>query len=236
MINPKSSKAFYRSASALIALERLEEALDCCDRCLAYDMKNTDVKALRSKAEKLKEAREKKERERLEQVKRKQELERKLRLAFQERNLITVTNSDGPAGNPYNPHFDPEDPSGQTLIIPVFFLYPEYATSDVISHFAEDTPFAAHISTMFPPQSAAPHWDKKFAYVDGNLTVYAMTHRKRLLKIGKKMTLKDVFVASRAKEGEAKDGLEVKDGCLTFVVLPRGDVEKDWIQEFKNSI
>lgn len=146
-----------------------------------------------------------------------------------------VKNPNGPAENPYKPHFDPEDPSGQTLIIPTFFLYPQYATSDVISHFVEDTTFSAHITTMFPPQAPPPGWDKKNEYVDGNLTVYAMTHRKRLLKVGKKMTLRDVFVASKAKVGEPKDGLEVKDGCLTFVILPRGDVEKNWIEEFKRA-
>ena len=119
--------------------------------------------------------------------------------------------------------------------MPTFFLYPQYATSDIISHFVEDTPFSAHISVMFPPQAHAPHWDKNQEYIDGNLTVYAMTHRKRLLKIGKKMTLRDVFVASKAKDGEPKDGLEVKDGCLTFIVLPKGDVEKKWIEDFKKT-
>lgn len=99
----------------------------------------------------------------------------------------------------------------------------------------EDTPFAAHIAAMFPPQALAPNWDKNREYIDGNLTVYAITHRKRLLKVGKKMNLRDVFVASKAKDGEPRDGLEVKDGCLTFVVLPRGDAEKKWINEFKQS-
>jgi hypothetical protein len=25
----------------------------------------------------------------------------------------------------------------------------------------------------------------------------------------------------------------LKDGCLTFVVLPKGDVEKKWVEDFK---
>jgi small subunit ribosomal protein S7e len=156
-----------------------------------------------------------------------------MKLLSQDRNLIPITNPDGASENPYSPHFDPEDLTQQTLIIPVFFLYPQHATSDIISHFTEDTPFSAHLTVMFPPQAPAPEWDKKGEYVDGKLVVYAMTLRKRLFKVGKKMTLIDVCKAAKGKEGEPRDGLEVKDGCLTFVVLPKGDAEKKWVEDFK---
>lgn len=88
---------------------------------------------------------------------------------------------------------------------------------------------------MFPPQTPPPDWDSNREYVDGQLVVYAMTQRKRLLKVGKKMSLKDVCMAAKAKEGDPKDGLELKDGCLTFVILPKGDVEKKWVDEYKNA-
>ena len=117
----------------------------------------------------------------------------------------------------------------------MFFLYPQHATSDVISKFSEDTAFAANLSAMFPPVGAAPEWDTGGEYVDGQLVIYAMTHRKRLLKVGKKMTLRDIFQASKEKEGDPKDGLELKDRCLTFVVMPKGDVEKKWVDEFKRN-
>jgi len=158
-----------------------------------------------------------------------------LNVAFKERNLIPIASPNGFADNPYSPQFDPDDPTHQTLVIPVFFLYPQYATSDMISQFVEDTPFAAHIATMFPPQAPAPEWDKNAEYVDGELVVYAMTLRKRLLKVGKKMTLSNVCKAVKGKEGEPKDGLEIKDGCLTFVVLPKGEVEMKWVEEYKKT-
>jgi small subunit ribosomal protein S7e len=88
---------------------------------------------------------------------------------------------------------------------------------------------------MFPPQVPPPSWDTKGQYVDGQLVIYAMTHRKRLLKVGKKMTLREVCTASKGKEGEPRDGLEVKDGCLTFAVLPKGDVERKWVEEYKSA-
>lgn len=88
---------------------------------------------------------------------------------------------------------------------------------------------------MFNPTASPPEWDAKRQYRDGNLVVYAMTRRKRLLKVGKKMSLKDVFGASKPKEGDPPDGLELKDNCLTFVVLPKGEEEKKWVDEFKKT-
>ncbi|KAF7317097.1 hypothetical protein HMN09_00444400 [Mycena chlorophos] len=235
-LNPRSSKAFYRSASALLSLDRVDEALDCCDRCLQFDGDNKGVQGVRKRALDRKVVLEKKEQDRLERIRLEKEAETKLQIAYRERNLIPILRKDGSASqNPYSPHFDPEDPTCTSLIIPCFFLYPQYATSDVIPEFVEDTPFAAHIAVMFPPQAPPPEWDSKREYIDGQLVVYAMTHRKRLLKVGKKMSLQDVCAAARGKDGEPRDGLELKDGCVTFVVLPKGEVEKKWVEEYKSS-
>lgn len=135
--------------------------------------------------------------------------------------------------NPVAPHFDPEDPKKASLIFPVCFLYPEHATSDIISEFHEDTTFVEHIENMFPPQAPPPDWDKKVTYTAANLVVYATTYTKRLFKVGKKMTLRDVCTVAKPKEGVKVDGLELRDGCLSFVVMPKGDVETKWIEEFK---
>jgi tetratricopeptide (TPR) repeat protein len=56
--NPKSEKAYYRSGVALVALERFEEAMDVCDRCLTFSPENSGVKALRQKAANGEEARQ----------------------------------------------------------------------------------------------------------------------------------------------------------------------------------
>jgi len=234
-INPKSSKAFYRSAAALMALDRFEEAIDCCDRCSLFDPHNQSVQSLRSRAEKAKNEKDQKTREKEERLRREQEEKRFLQVAFKQRNLYAVDNPRGSSDNPYSPHFDPEDPTRSTLILPVFFLYPQYATSDVIAHFIEDTTFSTHISQMFPPEAPAPTWDEKLEYKASNLVVYAMTRRKRLLKVGKKMTLRDVCRAAKEKEGGPVDGLEMKDGYLSFAVLPKGVEEEKWVDEFKRT-
>ena len=145
----------------------------------------------------------------------------------------------GGSANPYTPKFDPEDATGETLILPVFFLYPEHATSDVIPEFVEDTTFGAHLEAMFPSGAPPQPWDTEGKYVDdGSLVVYAMTRWKRLLKVGRKMTLRDVCRVAGGNgavvlDGKS-DGLEVKDGCLSFVVVPKGEAERKWVEEYKS--
>ena len=90
---------------------------------------------------------------------------------------------------------------------------------------------------MFPASSTEnterrPEWDKHGEYLAPDLVVYAITRKRRLLKVGKKMSLLDLYGASKGKDGQI-DGLEVKNGCLSVVVLPKGDVEKHWLEEFK---
>ncbi|KAF5393950.1 hypothetical protein D9757_000319 [Collybiopsis confluens] len=232
--NLKSSKAYYRSAMALIALERLDEAIDCCKRCLSYDQENKGLQIVLERATKLKAAKDKKEMERRKRLKQEQEAKIKLNNAFIERNIFVIPKHNG-TQNPQAPHFDLEDSSGTAMIFPVFFLYPQHATSDVIPKYVEDTPFATHMDIMFNPTGPPPEWDTKRQYRAGNLVVYALTRRKRLLKVGKKMSLKDVFKASQAKEGDPPDGLELKDNCLSFVVLPKGEEEQKWVEEFKKT-
>ncbi|KAF4619617.1 hypothetical protein D9613_005433 [Agrocybe pediades] len=232
--NPKCSKAYYRSALALMKLERLEEALDCCDRCLSYDPDNSGVNTVKERALKAKEEADRKEREKQERIRREEEKKLKMKMALRARNLI-IFNKPGGSVNPVEPHFDSEDPTGSTMVLPVFFLYPQYATSDIISDFVEDTPFTAHIEAMFPPKVPPPEWDKKGEYVAKSLVVYATTYRKRLLKVGKKMTLRDVCNAAKAKEGDPIDGLEIRDNCLSFVVLPKGAEETRWVEEYKKT-
>jgi hypothetical protein len=121
--------------------------------------------------------------------------------------------------------------------LPVLFLYPEYATSDVISDFLEDASFGTALELVFPPGAPPQQWDVEGKYVEASLVVYATTKRRRLLKVGRKMTLRDVCRAAGsggdAVGPEGKDGLEFEDGFLSFVLLPKGEVERKWVEEYK---
>ena len=81
-MNIKSSKAYYRSALALLALDRLEESLDCCDRCLAFDPENQGVRSARDRAAKAKVEKDRKESEKRERIHNEQQENKLLQVAF----------------------------------------------------------------------------------------------------------------------------------------------------------
>ncbi len=92
------------------------------------------------------------------------------------------------------------------LVLPVFFMYPQYAQSDFISDYHEDTPVGEYISTIFPSASRGTlPWDTKAEYYDENLQVYAATRKQRLLKIGRKLSLRQI-IDQGFKEGDASKG------------------------------
>jgi tetratricopeptide (TPR) repeat protein len=84
-LNPKSSKAYYRSSLALIALGRLEEALDCCDRCIEFDKDNKSILSVRERTTRVKTEKERKEQERWRRTQEENELKQRLSAAFQVR-------------------------------------------------------------------------------------------------------------------------------------------------------
>ncbi|KAL0949168.1 hypothetical protein HGRIS_014947 [Hohenbuehelia grisea] len=82
-LNPKASKAYFRSATALLKLERLEEALDCLDVLRTFFEDDAGVTALRERVTKAIEAKERKEKEVQARLKKAQEEKRKMDNAFQ---------------------------------------------------------------------------------------------------------------------------------------------------------
>ncbi|VDC04001.1 unnamed protein product [Peniophora sp. CBMAI 1063] len=229
-LNPTNSKAYYRSAQALYALDRLPEALDAATRCLTFDPSNAAMESIRAKVQKRiadKEARERERRARAAE-------EEKLNAALRERNIYPEKLEEGRSiSHDYRVRWDDEDPD--SLIIPVFFLYPQHAITDAIPSFAEHTPFTLHLQSMFPPSAPPPAWDEKGEYTADGLVVYAVTRRKRVLKVGRRMSLADVCrsAGGSGKEGEGEDGLEMRDGGLAFAVLPRGEEEARWVAQVK---
>ncbi|KAF9520922.1 hypothetical protein BS47DRAFT_1335601 [Hydnum rufescens UP504] len=219
-INPRSAKALYRSAKALVKLDRLNEALDACNRCLGMDESNDATRDLVAQIKKTLAQRDAIEREKQRRAKEKEEEDNILKVACTARHLTQI-------------------------IFPVLLLYPQYSTSDFIKSFAEHTTFREQIEVVFPADGPPANWDVKREYRIGNLSVYAVTRRKMLLKVGLKMTLADLFLragtskvtttgpSAGTKHMAEADGLEVKDGCLSFVLVPRGNVEQGYVDTFK---
>jgi len=82
-MNAECSKAYYRSVLALLALDRVDEAIDCCRRCLYFDPGNTGMKSVHERTLKAKKGQEAREREREERIKKKQEEKAILAAAYQ---------------------------------------------------------------------------------------------------------------------------------------------------------
>ena len=95
-MNAKSSKAYYRSALALVALERYEEAVDSCARCLGFDPTNQPVFSLKEKAGKLYDAKVMKEQEKRERLMLAEKERRRLQVAFKVRGLKYGVSCDSP--------------------------------------------------------------------------------------------------------------------------------------------
>jgi small subunit ribosomal protein S7e len=233
-INPKSAKAYYRSAVALTHLSRFDDAIDCCDRCLEFDADNASVAAVRKKAIDGKQAADRKARESAEREKKAQMQAQALQIALKGRGIILTNKISSDA--PYTPHFADPAPPYDTLILPVWLLYPQHGVSDLISHFHEDSAIGDHLDAVFPPGAPPPAFDPSGSqYTSSNIVVYAVTRRKRILKVGRNMTLHRLFDAARPKAGDPPDGLEMKEGCLTLVVVPKGEVERGWVEEAKRA-
>ncbi|CDU26178.1 related to CNS1-cyclophilin seven suppressor [Sporisorium scitamineum] len=259
-LNERNEKAYYRATRALIALDRFQDAVDCAAHGLKVNPENAAISALKGKAEsKLAEV-EKRKKEAEERTRRKDLLAKTLQQALLVRGLWLET-TPRPPDNPQPAHFDPDFlpaqskdslPLTQTwsppdiirtpLILPLFFIYPQHAQSDFIPDFHEDSTLSLYLSTIFPRSSLGSlPWDSNKEYYDDNLQVYATTRKERLLKLGRKLTLRQVMdeafkEADRAKGEDGvrdRDGLVMRDGILSLVVVPKGQPEKRWVDEFK---
>ncbi|RKP25318.1 hypothetical protein SYNPS1DRAFT_28945 [Syncephalis pseudoplumigaleata] len=222
LIDPKCVKAYYRSAKACRSLERIEEAMDACQRGLEIEPDNAAlikekeaIVALQQKLEAKQQAKaQRDEAERIEKE--------RIAQAIQDRGIRMITRPPVP-DNPHQVHLDPESGSLQW---PVFFLYPEHKESDFIAAFDETSTFEDHLSVMFDPSQPSPPWDRQGAYRPELLEVYfeaaplqsgkggaATTggaRGTRLVKVGRRCTLGQVL-KHRA--------FTVVNGMPSFVVL-----------------
>ncbi|WWC68763.1 uncharacterized protein I206_102697 [Kwoniella pini CBS 10737] len=256
-------KSMYRTTISLIALERWKEALDVIQRSqiiLLQIPPNEDDEKL---WENLKDKVSKgiyKEQERFKKLKEKKILNNSLIKSINSRGLINLK-TNNPPDNPTPIHFDLDEipikkeeeedeeeyksklENMTSLVFPVFLLYPQYSQSDFISNFQENTSFLDQLNIMFPKSSQSTskipftEWDLKKEYFIDNLVIYVETFEKRLLKVGKELTLREIIYKAKreATNDIKKDGIVLRDGLLSFIVLPKGPVEKKWIEDFKKS-
>ncbi|KAG3283243.1 tetratricopeptide repeat protein 4 isoform X2 [Ictidomys tridecemlineatus] len=155
-LKPCHLKAIVRGALCHLELKHFAEAVNWCDEGLQIDAKEKKLLEIRIKADKLK--------------------ARNIRLISEAAGEDEDSASEG-IGEIFLDGLSSENPYGARLSLddqgrlswPVLFLYPEYAQSDFISAFHEDSRFIDHLMVMF---SEIPAWDSEQKYRPDNLEVY----------------------------------------------------------------
>jgi hypothetical protein len=231
------SKALFRSAQALIALEKFAEAADAISRGKGLWSEGANQRVWEGLEAQLA-AGERRAFERDESKRRKGITDAARKLAIATRGVVVV-NTPEPPDNPHPLDFDPAalSPAPLTPEGAEAWVAPTAATP-LISHFHEDTSFDEQLAPIFPatPSSTSPEWspwDDKHEYYTNNLVVYVETAQRRLLKVGKEITLREVLAKGVKTTEKGRDGVVLRDGLLSFVVLVKGREEREWIENFK---
>ncbi|KAK4226643.1 hypothetical protein QBC38DRAFT_418653 [Podospora fimiseda] len=218
-LNDKNVKAFYRSAKALLAVEKIAEADDACARGLEIDASNAALKALASEIVKKNEhyIRKKQwEQQRAEEARRKEKL---LDAALKTRNIKLRATGKPPEMEDAKVELypDPLDPES-SLAVPTLLLYPVDYETDFIKGFNEQECLEQHFGYVFPLP-----WDKEGRYSSNTVECYAETASGGLVKVGKKASLLKVLSGGN---------VEIVDNLLKIFVLPKNRAEA-WVKDFK---
>ncbi|KKY26324.1 putative tpr repeat protein [Diplodia seriata] len=218
LINPLNVKAWYRSATALLALDKIPEAEDSCERGLAIDANNASLKSLKTKIATRKKYLEETEQKRKERETKKRNEENSLQLALRARNIKTrSTGADPDTGDAKIALAEPLDPSS-VLSFPLILLYPLHAQSDFIQACAEIDSLGQHLEYILPVP-----WDEGSEYTQAGTECYLETSSGGLIKAGKKVPLGKLLAGGT---------VEILDGLVKVNVVPKARAQ-EWIAEFK---
>ncbi|KAF7545122.1 hypothetical protein G7Z17_g9425 [Cylindrodendrum hubeiense] len=218
-LNPRNIKAHYRSARALLAVDRIPEADDVCSRGLELDANNAGLKAV---AEDLVKRAKQLDSQRKIVVERETREKRRallLKAALRARNILTRTTAQPPEMEDAKLELVPDqDDPRSTLSFPAVLLYPLHLESDFIKAFNETQSLENHLSYVFPLP-----WDREHEYTPAGVECYVETREGGLLKMGKRVSLLKVL-------GTGK--VEVVDEVVRIFVVPRAKSEA-WVKEHK---
>lgn len=217
-LNPRNVKAWYRSASACLALDKLAEAQDACQRGLEIDQENAALKTLADKIAKRAKHLADIEAARRAREERKRAEEKTLALALRERNIRARMTGAKPDMEDAELKLEKPLDMHSTLSVPVVLLYPADAQSDFIKSFKEDESLSQHLEYILPLP-----WDGDGAYRLDGVDCYIETVVGGLIKAGKKLPLLKILSGGK---------VELTDGLLKINVVPKPLAEK-WIADFK---
>lgn len=223
MLNPSNVKAWFRSSSACLALDKILEAEDACSRGLEVDAKNSALLSLQKKIQTRKEQLAKFVAARIAREQKAAKEKATLRQALISRNIATKTtlvSEKAPEIEDARLKLsDPQD-AASTLIVPVLILYPLQAQTDLIKAFEETHSLLDHLSYILPVP-----WDENNEYPLDAVDCYMPTPTGGLIKAGKKLPLSRLLESGK---------VVLVDQMLQVFILPRSKAA-DWIETYKKS-
>ncbi|KAJ4346555.1 HSP70/90 co-chaperone [Didymosphaeria variabile] len=217
-LNPSNIKAYYRSASACLSLDKIPEAVDACALGLAIDPSNAPLKALQTKISTRKAHLDSVEKARREREAKAASERATLALALKSRGIKTRSTDQAPDLEDAAVKLEDKLNPSSKISFPVMLLYPTHAQSDFIKAFGESETLSQHLEYIFPLP-----WDEKHEFTLNDVDAYMETIAGGLIKMGKNMTLGKVLGSGKC---------EVKDGLVKISVIPKTK-STEWIDEFK---
>ncbi|RFU27032.1 hypothetical protein B7463_g9297, partial [Scytalidium lignicola] len=218
-LNPSNVKAFYRSARALLALNKIAQADDACARGLELDPENAALKAVAQEIIKKNEQETAKQKKEQERVIRKRKEEMMLKTALTARGIKTRKTAQPPEMEDACIALVPDPLSPESsLSFPAVLLYPLHLESDFIKAFNETESLALHLEYILPLP-----WDQQRVYTPNGVECYMETITGGLVKVGKKVPLLKVL---------GQGNVEIVDEVVRIFVVPKGRSE-EWVAEFK---
>lgn len=101
-------------------------------------------------------------------------------------------------------------------------------------HIAGFSTLSTFNDQLHPMLNPPPPWDQSGEYSgQAAVSVYVATNQAKLLKVGMGLTLSKVLAAASKGKSAQQDGIPLTEGALNFIVVPKGDKEKKWVDDFK---
>lgn len=217
LVNPQNIKAHYRSATALLALEKIHEALDVCFRGFKIDAENVPLRTLLEKIKVKSDALEARSRKRRAEQQQRDQERMTLRTALAAREIKMRGSEKPPDLQDAVIRLSPDPLSPKSMLeFPVMFLYPLHNQTDLVKAWAEKDAVWQHLSYILPLP-----WDEKGEY--GEVDCYMDTVSGGLMKVGKKLSLLELLSNGKT---------EVVDGLVRIYVVPTARA-KEWIDDVK---
>lgn len=218
-LNPSNVKAHYRSASALLALDKVHEAIDVCYRGLQIDPSNAALQKLSDKVQARVKFKNEQDRKKKAEIVRLRREKATLYAAIKSRNINMRGTAKPPDMDDADIHLTPDPLSPRsTLVFPVLLLYPMHNQTDFIKVFAEKDPIIDHLTYIMPLP-----WDTTGEYSVENVDCYMDTVSGGLVKVGKKKSLLEALSDQKT---------EIVDGLVRIHVVPT-KLAPMWIEKFK---